>query len=100
LTSEERLRFIRAIQAARRYVPQPYGGRVDLFRAEKFAVSDPDLGWRAYALGGVRVHVVPGDHLSIIREPYVRHLGDRLRTVIDNTLFPDIAPPSERQSTQ
>ena len=81
-----RLRFVRAVQAARQYVPKPYNGRVDLFRAEQHASLSPDLGWRKLALGGVEIHTVPGDHLSIIREPHVRLLAAGLRTVIDSVI--------------
>jgi amino acid adenylation domain-containing protein len=63
------------------YVPQPYAGRVTLFRAavqRGIGIYDWFLGWENIAPGRVEVHEVPGDHLSIFREPHVRVLARRL----------------------
>jgi thioesterase domain-containing protein/acyl carrier protein len=67
--------------AARNYLPQVYPSRVVLFRAKDGLVKsslDPLLGWKDLAAGGVEVREVPGDHLSILTEPYVRDLSDQL----------------------
>jgi aspartate racemase len=72
--------------AARLYVPQPYCGRITLFRAlERGAAvyQDPQLGWGVFALGGVEIHPVPGDHVSLLEEPQVRVLAERLRACLD-----------------
>ncbi|MHB0874918.1 MAG: non-ribosomal peptide synthetase, partial [Anaerolineae bacterium] len=64
--------------AWRAYRPGTYAGRVDVFRAsERPADSDEpaDLGWGELALGGVEVHEVSGDHLSIMHEPGVIELA-------------------------
>jgi len=65
------------------YVPQRYPGRVTLFRARTqplFHPGDgPDLGWGALCAGGVRVEVIPGNHETILHQPNVRVLAERLR---------------------
>jgi thioesterase domain-containing protein len=73
--------WIANYQAARTYVPKPYPGRVTLFRCQDTTpgVYERDLGWGELALGGVDVYDVPGDHNSLITEPHVRVVADRLR---------------------
>jgi thioesterase domain-containing protein len=64
------------------YVPQPYRGKVTLFRAmgRRLKIYDPHAyGWAALAAGGVDVVEVPGDHLTLLKEPHVKFLADRLQ---------------------
>jgi thioesterase domain-containing protein len=37
------------------------------------------LGWEGLAAGGVQVHNIPGDHITLIAEPNVRILAETLR---------------------
>jgi len=39
---------------------------------------DPQMGWGNFASGGVEVCTVVGTHDSIIREPYIGVLAERL----------------------
>src|SRR5206468_662106 len=74
---------LRAMRAA---VARPYAGRIALFRAaDRLAADEPDptLGWGALAAGGVEVQVVAGDHYTIVREPHVRALAERLGACLD-----------------
>lgn len=76
----------RARRATRDYRPRPYGGRVVLFRAEiglSGRVSDPDLGWRELAQGGLETHDVPGGHSTMFLEPGVEMLGEKLRRSLE-----------------
>ncbi|HKR12256.1 MAG TPA: amino acid adenylation domain-containing protein [Pyrinomonadaceae bacterium] len=43
---------------------------------------DPFKGWRELATEGVDLHVVPGDHFSMLREPHVSALAEQLRQCI------------------
>lgn len=64
------------------YVPKTYDGRLELFRAtnqKEIWYQDPVLGWAGLALGGIQVHDIPGDHSSIIAEPNVCILAEKLR---------------------
>ena len=38
----------------------------------------PDLGWGRLAPGRLSVHGVPGEHVSMFREPHVAVLADEL----------------------
>jgi amino acid adenylation domain-containing protein len=92
--AERRIRrFLRVIaahlEAARRYVPPQYPEPITLLRAkelpsaaiEKLFEIDPSLGWHTRTGLQVQVHVVPGNHFSVIRPPHVRALADTLRSV-------------------
>jgi thioesterase domain-containing protein len=73
-------------RAFRAYVPGPFPGRVTLFRARTRHLLLPtpdDLGWGSLAGGGVEVHIIPGHHVSILREPNVRTLARRLTEALD-----------------
>jgi thioesterase domain-containing protein/acyl carrier protein len=66
--------------AAQRYVPQAYDGHVTLFWACDDLRASNNLveGWRALANGGIEVQKIPGNHLNIIKEPYVAELANKL----------------------
>ena len=73
--------------ARKRYVPQPYGGRVTLFRnGKENETPEHQLKWAQLAQGGLEVHVVPGDHKTILLEPHVNVLAERLRACIEAAL--------------
>ncbi|HEX8352122.1 MAG TPA: amino acid adenylation domain-containing protein, partial [Pyrinomonadaceae bacterium] len=75
------------VGAMNSYSPQPYPGRVTLFAAQERpdgSPHDPTLGWSGLA-AGVEVHVVPGDHYSVVREPHVRFLAERLTACLQTT---------------
>jgi len=44
---------------------------------------DPSMGWNNCAMGGVQVHVVPGDHADMMRMPTVRAVADVLATYLE-----------------
>jgi thioesterase domain-containing protein len=77
------------VNAVQNYKPQVYAGRLTLLRADERRLTaqetdDPTAGWGALATGGVDVQIVPGDHFTLLREPHVRALAERLRTSIDD----------------
>jgi amino acid adenylation domain-containing protein len=68
-------------QAASRYLPHPYSNRVTLFKAaeQSDAVDhDSTLGWRALA-NDIQLHEVPGNHLSLLKQPHVQTLAQQLK---------------------
>jgi amino acid adenylation domain-containing protein len=67
--------------AVHRYQPHEYDGRVVLLTAEKDQ-TDKVSAWEKLATRGVEHHVVPGDHFSILREPHVEILAERLRACL------------------
>jgi thioesterase domain-containing protein/aryl carrier-like protein len=70
-------------QALLGYVPRAYPGRVALFQATDAPHGpDPLAGWAALAEAGVEVYAVAAEHETMLREPQVRELADRLREAI------------------
>ena len=63
----------------------------DFFRAiENMGFIDPDLGWSELAPGGLEIHDVPGDSFSMLQEPHVQELGEKLRDCIDRVQGDDV----------
>jgi thioesterase domain-containing protein len=85
-TEEQRKLWESHIRALVNYHPQPYQGRVDLFRSPGhpwLCSFDDDYGWRDLAKGGVQITVVPGVHEKILEEPCVKTLAAQLTTVLE-----------------
>jgi thioesterase domain-containing protein len=65
----------------------PFNNFVFLFKAKKrlYYVNDfKYLGWRKYAKKGVKVFEVPGDHITMLQQPYVSEFGRILQGALDN----------------
>jgi hypothetical protein len=63
------------------YVHRPYPGKIILFRATEQGygiIEDRALGWSHLVLGGLEIVDVPGHHGSIVRDPRVRILAEKL----------------------
>ncbi|QKJ32204.1 amino acid adenylation domain-containing protein [Mucilaginibacter mali] len=59
-------------EAERNYSMKPYPIAVEIFRAQKHTFYMDDfkyLGWKPYALKGVHVHDIPGEHNKIFAPP-------------------------------
>lgn len=74
--------------AYHRYRMQPLDIEIHLFRADKrvYFVDDSEyLGWKKYALKGVKVHRVPGDHKTFLLPPnskmVARLIEDNLKKI-------------------
>ena len=61
---------------------KPYGGRVTLVLNEALYASEYVLGWDHVSTGGLDIHVVPGDHLSYIRE-HASSVAAKLRELVN-----------------
>ena len=46
-------------------------------------MSEPDWGWGQFADGPVEVYTIPGDHVSMLREPHVQVLAEQLKVCFD-----------------
>ncbi|MUH00250.1 amino acid adenylation domain-containing protein [Scytonema sp. UIC 10036] len=76
-------------QATLSYIPQLYPNQVTLFKSgvqSTTAHQDSSLGWEQLALGGVEVHQIPGNHLTMLRKPHVRVLAEQLQICIDRAI--------------
>lgn len=69
------------IAAARRYSPNPYAGRIVLFRTPHRLLQAPerDMGWSKLSTEPVDVQMIAGSHGTILEEPHVRVLAEKLR---------------------
>jgi amino acid adenylation domain-containing protein len=99
LSDDALLRYRRVEQATtaatRAYRPAPYDGRVDLIRATAQGsrlAYEPHVGWGRCTGGGLRIHDVPGDHVTLLSQPWVMSLGERLRACLDEARAQSSAP--------
>lgn len=74
------------LQALAEFRCRRYRGKVTLVRATEQALEqgrDPQLGWSAFAEGGVEVHAIDGDHVQMLQDPLVRTLAKILQSCLD-----------------
>lgn len=74
------------IRAVLNYSPQPFAGKVTQFMCSDGphrSYEDRRLAWSSVAAGGLEIHIVPGNHLTMMDEPYVRILAYELQTCLD-----------------
>ncbi|MBP8823678.1 MAG: amino acid adenylation domain-containing protein [Flavobacteriales bacterium] len=67
------------------YRPKPYNGPVTVFKAAGTQGTD-DMGWADLVTGHLDVHVLPGDHYSLIKDPEVALLVRELSRCIDRAV--------------
>jgi aspartate racemase len=81
----ERISYSAALKARGIYRPKVYSGKVALFLAETQppGESDATLGWGSIARGGLDIYEVPGAHASMIVEPHVEVLAEKLRKCLE-----------------
>jgi len=73
-------------EALVRYQLKPQNIKVDVFKAETrtFYVKDTAfLGWRPFALNGVTVHNIPGEHNTIFKAPNDKIFAAELQKCLD-----------------
>ena len=74
-------------QARISYQPRPYPGQVTLFRVRYHSIfyhpPEHDLGWGRFALGGVEVFTMSGNHTNIMKDPRVQKIAGRLRKCLE-----------------
>lgn len=75
------------LKALKRYRSWPYPGRVSLFNAEHLdegMIPDRYYGWYGLA-EQIEIHTVPGTHDSMLAEPHVAVLAQKLDAVLRRT---------------
>jgi amino acid adenylation domain-containing protein len=70
--------------AIEQYRPEPYAGRITIIRAghDLFDTTEAranGLGWGVVAGGEMDVYDVPGEHLTILKKPFVAGLAERIK---------------------
>lgn len=79
--------FQRNIEALKHYHPQPYPGRILFFRAsdrDSITPAHPERAWLDLAAGGVEIHEVPGNHITMNFSPHVKAIADPLTIALQN----------------
>ena len=77
-------------QAYNEYVPKPFPGHVSFFISEKQwarkpyrFLPDSPAGWQNLALGGLKLNLIPGDHRTMMEEPLVEVMAEKLKACLD-----------------
>ncbi len=69
------------MNALKNYRPKPYFDRLTLFRAETSSrnlLADNTSGWEALTDCPIEVHIIPGNHYSMVARPNVQTLVEKL----------------------
>jgi amino acid adenylation domain-containing protein len=77
------------LQAKKEYLPQVYSGQATLFWTEDqshYIDLYPELGWGDLVTEGLEIQHLPGNHLTLMKEPYVPVLAEKLQFCIDNAV--------------
>ena len=72
--------------AFEKYKLQPYNGSIDLFRVKSrmYFLDDPVyLGWKPYALQGINIHEISGDHKTFLLAPNVQELSKVMSQILN-----------------
>jgi thioesterase domain-containing protein len=56
---------------------------IEMERLRESLKQQADWGWSQYAEGPVAVHLVPGDHHTMMSEPHVQMLAEKLKKCLD-----------------
>ena len=56
---------------------------IEMERLRESLKQQADWGWNQYASGSVDIHVVPGDHHTMMSQPHVQVLAEKLRACLD-----------------
>jgi amino acid adenylation domain-containing protein len=68
------------------YQPRPYPGKLVFLRAterQRWDAAYPEREWIELAAGGVEVHLVPGNHVSMHHPPHLTALARTLRASLE-----------------
>jgi len=97
ISNIDKYKFVqeRYLQAQIKYQPQAYKGQVTLFLSTntnpladdtfvnlRLVNVDPLFGWGELAIGGLYLFQVPGGHISLLKEPNVQVIAERLKLII------------------
>jgi thioesterase domain-containing protein/acyl carrier protein len=70
--------------AADAYALQHSQQKIVLFRAADAEVSEQIVKqWEPWVAGGVKLHLIPGDHYSMLKQPHVLTVAQRLKHCFD-----------------
>lgn len=77
------------IQSMKSYMPQVYSGKIIFFRAKErddFIPHHPEKAWLNFAAKGMKIHEVPGNHITMNESPHVQVIAKHLKEYIEKAL--------------
>jgi thioesterase domain-containing protein len=86
--------FGRGLIATLRYRPRVFSGSVTLLRTGDQTIGGEQtalLGWDKLACS-VKLSMVPGNHMTLLRRPYVTELARPLQMLLDESRQYDVMP--------
>jgi thioesterase domain-containing protein len=81
----------RILSAMNKYTPQPYSGRVVLFKAINplpmlnYSVSEPEVILNKLVTGGIKIYEVSGNNNTILQQPNVSIVAEAIETYLRNS---------------
>ncbi|SRR5579883_3433341 len=73
-------------QAVLNYVPKVYPQQITLLKTSinsNISQPDPSMGWNKLAIGKTEIHLIPGNHLTMLRKPHIQVLAETLKIIIE-----------------
>jgi amino acid adenylation domain-containing protein len=75
-------------QATNKYALKDYYGKIIFFKSSELSdpvrnLQDTRLDWTRFAKGGLDIHQIPGDHKTMMNEPHIRDLAEKLKSYLD-----------------
>ena len=72
------------VRARKKYTPRAYPGQITLFLVpvSEFGHLPPDRDWSAFATGGVEIHEIPGEHLTIFESQHAPTFAEKLESCL------------------
>jgi len=76
-------------EAAYRFVPRPFPGRITVFRPQKQYdfMPDPQLGWGELVSGGLEVVELPVNPHAMLLDPHTKILASELKTRLSKRII-------------
>jgi thioesterase domain-containing protein len=81
-------------EAQTQYIFQEYSGRMILLRTDDKEREeatgmqyDPQFGWGELITGGIDVYHIPGSHYTLLDEPNVRVLAEKLKLCLEKEAY-------------
>ena len=92
------------IEAGKSYEISEISSRLILLHAEhdpwRRAKRDVTLGWGKYATKGVETKMVRGNHITMVRKPYIESLGRTLQSYLSRFSPPTVAVGEEKNQLE
>jgi aspartate racemase len=73
-------------RASRKYSPRTYKGKLTYFQAAGDGCPDPEQFWGNIVTDGLEIHVVPGRNISVLGEPNVQVLAEKLQACLNKAV--------------